>query len=493
MGLALLIALGVLATIMPASTRLVKDPEDLRAFYCAGQTMLAHHDPYLAEPLRSCEVREIRAAGMAPYVGLALPAPLPAFALVPFALLSLLPFALASTLYVLLLVVAMAATAILIARLTAFPLSATIAALILSDGLITVLNGQIFPFALLALCASAFELSRGGYVRASIYAALAAIEPHVALPALVSLGYSLPRTRVPIALALTALAGLALLALGLGENLEYVLRVLPAHARSESTAGGQYSLTSLLYHAGMTRDRAIFIGNVQYALMCAFGVVVAQRLARAYDAPELYALVPPAFALLGGPFIHLTQMAVAVPALLALAHRIPERRTLFGIALLLAVIPWQDIVENDTFMAIGSIAAISGIVAIAFWRPNYRVAIIAIVAMIALGGFERTLRVAYPPAKSDPTRAIDAVAQSDRLAEATWEAFVETTQSGNAGRYLAVRLPTWIAVLVLIGGSVAAVSRRRVPSDASRHGVASPIAVGVRASEVPGPANRPGA
>jgi hypothetical protein len=88
----------------------------------------------------------------------------------------------------------------------------------------------------------------------------------------------------------------------------------------------------------------------------------------------------------------------------------------------------------------------------------------AIAAMVALGGFERTLRVAYPPAKTDPTRAINAVAQPDRLAEATWEAFIETTQNGNAGRYLAVRMPTWIAIFMLIGGSIAASNGRALPA-----------------------------
>ena len=461
LGAALLVALGVLATIMPASTRLVKDPEDLRAFYCAGQTMFAHHDPYLTEPLRSCENREIRAAGMAPFVGLALPAPLPAFALIPFGILGLLAFPLASTLYVLLLIVAMAATAILLARLTNVPLLLAIATLILSDGLITVLNGQIFPFALLALCGCAFELARGNNTRASVFAALASIEPHVALPALLSLGWSLPRTRLPIAISLGVLGVLALVALGIGPNLEYLLRVLPAHARSESTAGGQYSLTSLLYHAGVAREPAIAIGNVQYALMCVFGVFIARKVAVRYDAPELYALVPPAFALLGGPFIHLTQMAVAVPALLALANRIPARRDIFGVALLLVAVPWQDVVENETVMGMGSIAAIATIVAIGFWRPRYRIAIVAIVAMLALGGFERALRIEYPPAKTDPTAAIDAVAGPNELAEVTWEAFVTTTQSGNAGRYLAVRAPTWIAILLLIGATTAAARKSR--------------------------------
>lgn len=458
---ALLLALCVLGTLLPSSARLVTDPEDLRAFYCGGQTVLARHDPYRTEPLRSCENREIRAAGMSPFAGLALPAPLPAFALVPFAALGLLAFPLASTLYLLLLVAAMAATAILLTRIARFSFGVTIAALLLSDGLITILNGQVFPFAMLALCASAFELTRGNPVRSGVYAALASIEPHVALPALLSLAWSVRGTRVPIAISLALLGALAIVAVGFQTNVEYLTQVLPAHARSESTAGGQYSLTSLLYHAGVARERAIRIGDAQYALMCVLGIYVARRVAVRYDAPELYALVPPAFALLGGPFIHLTQMAAAVPALLALANRIPARRTAFGIALLLVAIPWQDIVEDDTYVALGSIAVIASLVAFGFWKNQFRLATALVVATIALGGFERALRLEYPPLHVNPTAAIDAVARPDGLAEATWEAFVSTTQGGDPGRYLAVRMPTWIAIVMLVGVTAAAARKPR--------------------------------
>src|SRR5579871_3197090 len=70
---------------------------DFRAFYCAGAAIDAGADPYRMQPLLGCEAATAAAAGT-PEVkyGVAVPAPLPPHALLPFAALSRLPFVIAA-------------------------------------------------------------------------------------------------------------------------------------------------------------------------------------------------------------------------------------------------------------------------------------------------------------------------------------------------------------------------------------------------------------
>ena len=91
---------------------------DFRAFYCAGAAIAQHANPYLEEPLRGCE----RDAGP-PFEPaflrpVALPAPLPPYALTLFVPFASLPFPLAAVLYGLLLIAAMTAATALLARVT---------------------------------------------------------------------------------------------------------------------------------------------------------------------------------------------------------------------------------------------------------------------------------------------------------------------------------------------------------------------------------------
>src|SRR5580700_3565277 len=70
---------------------------DFNAFYCAGETIVHRADPYRNEPLGTCE----RSAGRPDFLErapayLAVPAPLPGYALAPFVLLALLPYAAAA-------------------------------------------------------------------------------------------------------------------------------------------------------------------------------------------------------------------------------------------------------------------------------------------------------------------------------------------------------------------------------------------------------------
>jgi len=461
-------AVVALAAYLASGVRVLDDPEDLRAFYCAGETVAAHRDPYLTEPLRACEVREARAAGLTPYARLALPAPLPGFAFAPLALVARLPFATVSALWVLLLPAALALTALLVHKLADVPVSGIVAALVLGDGWISLANGHIVPFAVLALCASAFEIARDRPVRASIYALLASIEPHVALPACLALAVAAPKTRLPLAAGAALLAAVSLVTIGPGANLEYVLRVLPAHAHSELAAARQFSLTTLLYRSGVSAQPAILLGNVSYALLCVLGIVVARRLARSLAAPELLVLVPPAFAVFGGPFVHLTQVAVAIPALVVLMVRLSAHRTALGIALLLVALPWEDLSENATVAMLVFIGVFSLAIALLVWRASPRVALVAMAGMLAIGGLERTAVITLERPPGDATAALAAVDTSgSQLAETTWAAFVAASQDEDERLYLVTHLPTWFGLGLAIAATVNA-ARSRAQARESR-------------------------
>src|ERR1700690_1006699 len=72
---------------------------DFRAFYCAGAAIAGGADPYRIEPLLACEPAPPATAGTPTSRGVAVPAPLPPYALLPFVPLSRLPFTLAALLF----------------------------------------------------------------------------------------------------------------------------------------------------------------------------------------------------------------------------------------------------------------------------------------------------------------------------------------------------------------------------------------------------------
>jgi hypothetical protein len=171
------------------------------------------------------------------------------------------------------------------------------------------------------------------------------IEPHVGLPALLGLAVLERRARLPVAVGVFALGMLSLAAGGLALNVEYAARVLPAHALSEvANFGGQYSLTALLYQLGVPAGAAVRAGDLWYLGMVVAGIVLARRLRDAFGDRAFAVVTPPACALVGGPFIHIHQMAVALPFAYLFMARIRPGALAYS-ALVVLAIPWQSIFE----------------------------------------------------------------------------------------------------------------------------------------------------
>jgi len=217
---------------------------DFRSFYCAGKVVAHGANPYLEEPLHSCEVRAQPPAVPEFLPSVTIPAPLPPTALAAFVPLALLPFPYAAAVYVLLLIAAMIGAVALFARATGVSsilLNLAFAGITATQ---TYFLGQPTPFVFLALAAAAVFVRSGRWIAASACAVAALAEPAIAPPVLLAMLIALPRTRLPI-VALGALFGAAGAAVsGLPVSIAYVRDVVPAHALSNAYEW-QFSLTSI--------------------------------------------------------------------------------------------------------------------------------------------------------------------------------------------------------------------------------------------------------
>lgn len=100
-----------LALFAPATNQL-----DFPAFYCAGEALDRHANPYLEMPLAACEQRVSTNAVFRQHV--VVPAPLPPYALAAYGIVALLPYETSYRLNVVTSVVALTASAYLLAGVT---------------------------------------------------------------------------------------------------------------------------------------------------------------------------------------------------------------------------------------------------------------------------------------------------------------------------------------------------------------------------------------
>ena len=313
---------------------------DFRAFYCAGSAIAHRADPYREEPLRSCEAAAGPPAEPAFLRPVALPAPLPPYALLLFVPFALLPFPLAALCYGALLIASMTLAVALLERLTGVSSTMLNVALAAVTATVTYYVGQPMPLVFAAVAAAALFARRGRWCGASACVALASIEPHVALAAIVGLMAVVPRTRIPLLLCGAGLALASVGALGWPVCVEYVREVVPAHALANAYEW-QFSLTSLLTSLGAPLGAAVRWGELEFSAMLLLGVAAAQRLRKLTGDDAVLVIVPPAFAMFGGVHVHFQQIAIAFPAILYVAMRFPRVRAAAIGGVALAMIPWN--------------------------------------------------------------------------------------------------------------------------------------------------------
>jgi hypothetical protein len=283
-------------------------------------------------------------AGLHWIPGLVVPAPLPPYALPVFALLGALPFPVASALWVALAVAAWMRMVLLLCRLTGLgivrPMLATVGLGLFGS----LINGQLMPLTMWLIVEAAAALHDGDDRRAAVFATLGAIEPQIGGPVWLALFVLRPGARRTLALGAVALLAASLVALRPSASLEWLTQVLPVHGNSELHNPYQFSLTSFLVLAGVAPALARVLGVLDYAAMVLLGIWAAQRLDARWREAAVIALLPPAFAILGGPFVHEHHLAAALPmALLAYAR---TRRLEFVTALALLSGPWLTVIAN---------------------------------------------------------------------------------------------------------------------------------------------------
>ncbi len=325
----------------------VANPDDFRAFYCAGAAVDARRDPYRVQPLWACELAALRSNGLSLGDARVMPAPLPPYALAVFAGVARLPFPIAAVLWSTGVLACIVLGAVLIARLTGLPLALTALAFAPAQICESLWLGQIVPLVGCCLCGAGLALRARHYGWAAAALLAATIEPHVALPAVLAAFLFVPAVRGRLLLGTALLLCISLLAVGPAVSLEYVAQVLPLHARSEIVNfGAQYSLTSLLWAYGVAPEAALRLGEASTIVLACMGIALAYRLAKRYADDAFFSLVPCLAVLLGGVFIHIHQMGIALPGGLLLLSRLQGRRmlrfALIGATVCLAL-PWLTV------------------------------------------------------------------------------------------------------------------------------------------------------
>ncbi|HEY6325518.1 MAG TPA: glycosyltransferase 87 family protein, partial [Candidatus Cybelea sp.] len=455
---ALALALAALGTLLPIAAQSYADRSsgwlmvDFRAYYCAALAQRDGFSPYYVQPLHDCE-RATPKPFYHPPAKVTVPAPYPPYALALFSPLTLFSFETAATIWWMLLAAAIGVAAYALSRVARQPLPVAWAALALSLGLTSFSSGNVMPLAVAAIVVAALCAACGRLGPAAFAIAVAAVEPQIALPAALGLFVAYSAMRIPLCVAGLALAALSVWSGGLTQTVAYVTAVLPAHALAEVSRDNQYSLSAVLAALGVPDASAALAGSLSYTAMVALGAFVAVRLARRYDNAAFAALVPPAFALIGGTFVHTEAIAAAVPACLLAYSFAPAQRAWLFVTLLLVAVPWMMATSAALFLApLFPVAYL----AYALWRDR-TVALAAAVASLALiAGLFAVAQVpvhalahahAFPPI--DP-----------QLAEASWRQFVLGNVTNRPAMWL-LRAPTWIGVIAFALAAFA-LSRRPV-------------------------------
>ncbi len=454
-AIVLLFALGVLAVAALRDFARLGDAlpwnqlYDFGDFYCAGFALDRRADPYRYEPLHRCEHLYNSSEAYRRDPGRAIPAPLPPYDFPPFMLAARLDFGAARAIDVFAIVAAIAAA---IWGLSLLEISLDLAALALAlpAGYLLLAAGQVVPFGLVAIVFCGVMLARRRDAVAGVLAALTLVEPHLGVPVCAAMFVWVPRARWALGASGAALAAIALATAGPAVAGEYLARVLPAQAAAETGYVYQYGLTYLLDTLGASPLAALSAGDICYAGMLVLGVWLARRVETVLGRRELLAYLPAAFGVVGGPYVHMVDLAVAIPAALVLAvHLRGPARVAAAIALVLLAVPWIDVwIMKKLFLAT------LFVVAAMLLRLRLGAALAgATFVAVAIAIYLLELRPP-PPFSIAP---IAAVAPGD-LVQRAWS--IEVAALGRSDPlWLVVKLPTWLA----LGGIVAAVLSALTP------------------------------
>jgi hypothetical protein len=420
---------------------------DFQAFYCSGMALREHANPYLTEPLRTCEHAQTDGTYAALPANVALPAPQPPYDIALFAPLSVLPFAVAKAVWGAVLATACALAIIALVKVVRVSPALAFMAFAASLILPSFAFGQLFPLYAAACMLAALFAQRGRWALCGIAAAACLVEPHLGLPVCVTLAFWNARSRVAIAVSAAALAAIAVVTAGWHVCAEYVTAVLPLHALSEIGSDAQLSLAAALHQLGVSPAQALYAGESSYVAMLLLGVWLGRVLSLRSNDDALLVAVPAAFALIGGTFIHATEMFAAIPLALLLS-RAQAYRTVASIALVLLSIPWFTVLDGGMPLAFAVLAAV--VVFYEVWEAGRRQIVPAVCASAAA-----SIALLTAASRKPYAHAALAHAAAGAYPQASWQALTQQTLSTGAAVTWALRVPSWTGLVILVSVTAA--------------------------------------
>ncbi len=440
------IALGLF--VIAASPRFAHI--DFVAFSCAGRAVAQRDDPYRELPLQRCEYGVTSAGAFATSVSV--PAPLPPFALLPFAALSWFDFSTAFAIFTAASVLATAFACLLCARLARAPVLIVIA---LAAPLVwdNWMKGQPVPFAFLALTGAALLLAGGRDRWAAVTALGTLLQPQFGLAVCGALFLWRPRARVPLAIGAVALGIACVAAVSPATLADYVRHVVPLQAGSEARWASQLSLVNPLVVLGVPVARAMTIAVVQQAVMSAIGVFFAGYLARKNGAVEWIVVFPALCAAIGGTYLHVNALLVVLPAALVIARAIGGRAVY--VALGAALLPWLALGEAVPIPAI--------IVSFSVFTIAFVLGLRWPLALTASAGCA-LLAIAARFVERDAPAVHGVIPVVGRAyAETSWAIFTAAMNPGEPvlRALLFLKSATWLGLVALLVLAVLAVGVRR--------------------------------
>ncbi len=420
---------------LPAHSTLMVD---FKAFDCAARVRMEGQDPYAAAPIAACERAPAPAPLFVAGYRVAEPAPLPGYLIAAFMPLALLLFAAAAWLWAALLLAAFAGAIVLLARLEiGDPWVLTVALAIAVIG-VSFATGELAPIALFGIALAAWAAARDRPAWLGLGIAFAMVEPQIGLAAAIASAALSRRFALAAAGVLATLTAISIVALGIAENVTYVRDVLPAHMLSELPAVIQFSLSWVLDRVGVAGGPALMLGRLQWLLMMGAAFYVARsRFGGAHR--DFAVLAAAALAVVGGPFLHLDHIALALPAALWLCAKRPSGWMLAA-AICLAL-PAIELFSSVPLVALA--VAVAAWLSISYTR-RLDVALRAI-ACVLVAEILLELAVLKTGATSTTVESLHSISPS--LAQASWAAYVRNHLVFAQWSVWLLKAPTWFGVL----------------------------------------------
>lgn len=352
---------------------------DFQAFYCGSTVALHGGDPYLQQPLQSCE----DTVYLHRSDSLVLPDPRPPYAMLLTAPVAIVPYEIARWLWLALTLGALVGIAFSLSKLSGLPVGICLVATLLLGGIESLNTGQTIPFSILGICLAALAMRRGRPWMFVLGLCLALLQPLVGVPCAMAAFVSVGKFRFPVLAAIAGLFTASLAFAGPHTTFEY-LRVVPAHALTELSHQRQLALGPLLFQLGVPLDIALRTAWFVSILMLVAGIAVGRRAAHRWNDAAFVMVTPAAFILIGGTFIHLPLFAAALPCVFTLL-RYWERSTATAFAVIAFCIPWLYVtLESDvlvlTALGVGYLAIVLPSQRNMFAGAVFTIAVVAIVA-----------------------------------------------------------------------------------------------------------------